>query len=179
MHTNKCSKILNNVKLLLKRNISPYTAPTADLFPKKVDLLNQIIDNKSTISNLPQRELFEAFLQIPQTAKRLELLAAEDEIVYQDDLDAVNKHGGLYLRQIQSEEKQHIDAVQEYLDSVQNLVKMNQATNMKYIQRLIAKWFIPLNEAIKDATKTEKAKKNRPDHTVFILIYFIFNTLTL
>ena len=184
MYTNKCSKFLNNVKLLLKRNISPYTAPTAsDLFPKKVDLLNQIIDNKSKISNPPQRELFEAFLKIPQAAKRLELLAAEaqpeDEIVYQDDLDAVNKHGGLYLRQIQSEEKQHIDAVREYLESVENLVNMNQATNMKYIQRLIAKWFIPLNKTIKDATKTEKAKKNRPDHTVFILIYFIFNTLKL
>ena len=99
--------------------------------------------------------------------------------MYKDDLDAVNEYGGLFLRQLQSEEKQNIDAVQEYLDSVQNLVKMNQATNMKYVQRLIAKWFNPLNEAIKDATKTEKFKQNRPDHTVFILIYFIINTLKL
>ena len=72
MYTKKCPIFSNNVRLLLKRNISPYTAPTVtDLFPKKVDLLNQIIDNKSTISNPPQRKLFETLLQIPQTKKKV------------------------------------------------------------------------------------------------------------
>lgn len=73
--------------------------------------------------------------------KKKELLDNNDIIGYDDLILAENE--GLHIRQIRMEDEQQAKAVAEYTQTLKDLVSLGKGTSLKYIQRLLLKWYVP------------------------------------
>ena len=105
--------------------------------------------------------LFETVSAIPQKSRAMELIASENDLtLYIGDLKSAHSQGGQYLRQINSEEKQHQVALDDYLSNVKKLVNYSKASDLKFVQKIISSWYDPLLNAIKNEVQNIKERKS-------------------
>ena len=112
---------------------------------------------------------------IPEKKKQLEKLAESNPYkreFLKDDIHSANEEGGLYIRQIQSEEQQYLDAVQEQLDTRNTMIGFGKGTSLSYVHRELLSWYTPLLNSIrKEVAEIEKFGKNVTDRVVDRKIY--------
>jgi DNA-directed RNA polymerase N-terminal len=73
-------------------------------------------------------------------------LIEEDPESY-DRLESAHQ-SALVLRQYHMEEEQQTDAVNQYNESLKQLITMGRGTGMKYVQRVLLKWYEPLTRVL-------------------------------
>lgn len=78
--------------------------------------------------------------------QRITELFEEDTESY-DRLISAQK-SALVLRQYHMEEEQQTDAVNQYNESLKQLITMGRGTAMKYVQRVLLKWYEPLTRVL-------------------------------
>lgn len=100
------------------------------------------------------RDLIRVIAQKPkEEVMDLKKKAMMDEDTYGFDAIIAAEKDGLHLRQLEMEEVQYSDAVIEYLDSLNQLIKLGKGTSLKYIQRILLRWYTPLTQEIEDEVR--------------------------
>ena len=105
----------------------------------------------AALKTMHQEMIMNSINYIPQKKKSLEKLARRNPSrmdFYEDDINAVNEGGGLYIRQCHSEEQQYLDAVQEQLEMRDNMIDMGKAPSLSYVHRRLLSWYQPLVNSI-------------------------------
>eukprot|EP00596_Hydrurales_sp_CCMP1899_P000357 CAMPEP_0119048724 /NCGR_PEP_ID=MMETSP1177-20130426/60699_1 /TAXON_ID=2985 /ORGANISM="Ochromonas sp, Strain CCMP1899" /LENGTH=975 /DNA_ID=CAMNT_0007025033 /DNA_START=116 /DNA_END=3043 /DNA_ORIENTATION=+ len=84
------------------------------------------------------------------------LLANEDT----DGFDAIiaAEKSVAYVRQLNIEEEQQSDAVSEYLESLKQLISIGRGTSLKYVQRILLRWYTPLTQEIEEEVRLIEQK---------------------
>lgn len=122
--------------------------------------------------------LFETVQVIPKKSKHMEDLERQDGIVYSDDVASAHTQGGMYLRQVNSEERQHNDALKDYLETVKLLVNRSRGTSLGFVQRVLLSWCGPFKASIAKELNDITAGKPGVDRRVrkydTICIFFVY-----
>jgi hypothetical protein len=95
-----------------------------------------------------RQELIDALRQVSSRAldERKSQLKAVDIATF-NKLEEAHK-SALFLRQLYAEEEQQSDAVSDYNESLKNLITVGRGTGLKYIQRVLLKWYEPLTRVL-------------------------------
>jgi DNA-directed RNA polymerase len=93
------------------------------------------------------------------------LLAAEDTYGF-DAIIAAEKSVS-YVRQLNIEEEQQSDAVSEYLESLKQMISIGKGTSLKYIQRILLRWYTPLTQEIEEEVRLIEQKVAGNDRTQY------------
>ena len=95
--------------------------------------------------------------------RKLDLLYADPEL----HTVLNNAHQtSLLTRQIQIEEEQQNAAVVHYNESLKQLITMGRGTGLKYIQRVLLKWYEPLTRVLDAEISLIESRVVGPDRTV-------------
>ena len=134
--------------------------------------------------NFELLRLVKAINYIPNKVKELHYNSRVFDMKELHQVDAKVEEemgGGLYLRQMLLEEEMHNDAVETYTAGLKQLMGMGKGTHLKYIQRVLLKWYEPLVKEIETEIKAVENKIPGMDrsvsiHQIFItdLINFVF-----
>ena len=91
------------------------------------------------------------------------------------DMLVSSDYNARYARQLIMEEEQQSDAVKEYNESLRQLITMGRGTGLKYVQRVLLRWYEPLTRLIDSEMALIEAKKAGHDRMVnFIYIAACF-----
>jgi hypothetical protein len=103
---------------------------------------------KHTDDEYLRQELVDALKQVASRTldERKRQLKAEDIETF-NKLEEAHK-SALFLRQLYAEEEQQSDAVSDYNESLKNLITVGRGTGLKYIQRVLLKWYEPLTRVL-------------------------------
>lgn len=78
-----------------------------------------------------------------------------------------NAHqSSLLTRQIDIEEQQQSAAVTHYNESLKELISMGRGTGLKYVQRVLLKWYEPLTRVLDAEISLIEKRVTGPDRTV-------------
>jgi DNA-directed RNA polymerase N-terminal len=95
--------------------------------------------------------------------RKLDLLYAEPEL----HTALSNAHQtSLLTRQIKIEEEQQNAAVVHYNEALKQLITMGRGTGLKYIQRVLLKWYEPLTRVLDAEISLIESRVLGPDRTV-------------
>eukprot|EP01041_Mallomonas_annulata_P008967 gene8967-18555_t len=94
------------------------------------------------------KQLVNLLSYIPVQLNEIQNRAVENVEKYREDGLTAAKYGGLYLRQITIEDQQHQQAVNEYTEGLQSLLKLGRGTGLKHFKGLLLSWFEPLTKEI-------------------------------
>lgn len=94
------------------------------------------------------QELIDALKQVASHTldERKRELKAVDIATF-NKLEEAHK-SALFLRQLYAEEEQQSDAVSDYNEALKNLITVGRGTGLKYIQRVLLKWYEPLTRVL-------------------------------
>ena len=130
---------------------------------------------KAALKTIQQQLIMNSIRFIPEKKRQLEKLAESNPYkreFLKDDIHSANEEGGLYIRQIQSEEQQYLDAVQEQLDARNTMIGFGKGTSLSYVHRELLSWYTPfLNSIRREVAEIEKFGKNVTDRVVDRKIY--------
>ena len=113
------------------------------------------------------KDLLRTLKHIPDKVLELKKKALIDSDTYGTDAITAAERGGLFLRQLRMEEETHSDAVNTYTQSLKQLIGMGKSTNLRYIQRILLKWYEPLAREIDAEIKRIEKKEVGMDRTVY------------
>ena len=119
------------------------------------------------LSRAKHEELLRTLKHIPHKVNELQKKAIIDEETYGTDAKTAAERGGLFLRQLRLEEETHSDAVNTYTQSLKQLIGMGKGTNLRYIQRVLLKWYEPLAREIDAEIRRIEKKEVGMDRTVY------------
>ena len=95
--------------------------------------------------------------------RKLDLLYAEPEL---HNVLSNAHQTSLLTRQIKIEEEQQTAAVVHYNESLKQLITMGRGTGLKYIQRVLLKWYEPLTRVLDAEISLIESRVVGPDRTV-------------
>ena len=75
-------------------------------------------------------------------------------------------HTSLFARQLHMEQEQQSDAVEEYNESLKQLIVMGRGTGLKYVQRVLLRWYEPLTRVIDAEMSLIEARTSGQDRLV-------------
>ena len=136
-------------------------------------IINLLDDTEITGSGHEQvdlsqhKDLLRTLKHIPDKVLELKKKALIDSETYGTDAITAAERGGLFLRQLRMEEETHSDAVNTYTQSLKQLIGMGKSTNLRYIQRILLKWYEPLAREIDAEIKRIEKKEVGMDRTVY------------
>lgn len=119
------------------------------------------------LSRAKHQELLWTLKHIPDKVNELQKKAIIDEETYGTDAKTAAERGGLFLRQLRMEEETHSDAVNAYTQSLKQLIGMGKGTNLRYIQRILLKWYEPLAREIDAEIRRIEKKEVGMDRTIY------------
>lgn len=98
------------------------------------------------------------------------------------DIDTFNKleeahKSALFLRQLYAEEEQQSDAVSDYNEALKNLITVGRGTGLKYIQRILLKWYEPLTRVLDAEVSLIEQRVVGQDRTVSDTILTVDSTV--
>jgi hypothetical protein len=102
----------------------------------------------SSEDNLPHRKLVKAIQHIPKKVEELQAKAVIDSETYKGDALTAAAKGGLFLRQLRMEEEQQTEAVDTYTEALKQLISIGKGAGLKYVQRILLRWYEPLTQEI-------------------------------
>jgi hypothetical protein len=114
--------------------------------------IDVLLEDMKTTTSFTSRhnELIRAIQHIPRVALDLKKKALVDVDTYGYDALVAAEKGGLFVRQLLMEEEQQSDAVTAYTESLKELINMGRGTGLKYVQRILLKWYEPFTQEIAD-----------------------------
>ena len=96
---------------------------------------------------------------------RKRALMNEDDLRPYEALVAAH-HTSLFARQLHMEQEQQSDAVEEYNESLKQLIVMGRGTGLKYVQRVLLRWYEPLTRVIDAEMSLIEARTSGQDRLV-------------
>jgi len=163
--------------MLLRRFVARRIASTAALRSSlrssvSVAPLSPIVpEDVAAVSSLHQhRKLVETLSHIPRKVAELEVKAKENENeigTYEQDAIMAASRSGLFYRQLKVEEEQMADAAHNYNETLKNIMELGRGTGLKHVQRIILRWYEPLNAAIEREKKLILNKVTGKDRRMY------------
>jgi len=128
-------------------------------------------EDVAAVSSLHQhRKLVETLSHIPRKVAELEVKARENENEvgsYEQDAIMAASRSGLFYRQLKVEEEQMADAAHNYNETLKNIMELGRGTGLKHVQRIILRWYEPLNAAIEREKKLILNKVSGKDRRMY------------
>ena len=82
------------------------------------------------------------------------------------DILVSSDYNARYARQLSMEEQQQSDAVKDYNESLLQLISIGRCTGLRYVQRVLLRWYEPLTRLIDSEIVLIEAKKSGHDRMV-------------
>jgi len=113
-----------------------------------------------------QKNLLQTLNCIPERVQETQNKALEDE-TFEEEAAAAAARSGLYVRQIRIEEEQMQEAVQSYTKTLNQMLEMGRGTGLKYIQRILLKWYEPFTQVLVKEIGMIKSKTHAQDRQIY------------
>jgi DNA-directed RNA polymerase len=133
-------------------------------------ITNDILEKIKTTTTFTSthRELVRAISQLSKKELiDLKKKTLADEDTFRFNAITAAEKDGLYLKQLTIEEEQQSDAVSEYLESLQQLISMGRGTSLKYVQKILLRWYRPLTQEIEEEVRLIEEKVAGIDRAMY------------